>query len=76
MADRACLLARGDLDHVVAHEVAGAMREGKAATGVIAVPAAGLQRDQVMAKIEMNGDAFPFRPFAIGIEQKRLRLAR
>src|SRR5215472_16763488 len=59
-------------DHVVAHEVARAVRKGKAAAGSVAVPWTCLQAEQIMAKVEMNRDAFALSPFAVWIEEKRL----
>src|SRR5262249_51335170 len=60
----------------IAHEVARAMREGKATTGVVAVPRAGLQGDQIMTEVEVNRNAFTLGPFAIRIEQEWSWLGR
>src|SRR5262249_43375936 len=76
MPHRARLAAGRDLDHVIAHEVARAVREGKAAAGVVAVPRAGLERDQIVTEVEVDRNSFTLRPFAIGIEQEWLWLGR
>ena len=70
MLDRARLGSLGDLQHVVGHEVAPAMGMGEAAPGVITVPRAGLQRQEVVAEIEVDGNAFPFGPVEVGIDEK------
>ena len=46
------------------------MRVGKAAAGAVARPRRGLERQQIVPKIEMNGDTFPCCPIAIRIGQK------
>ncbi len=72
MPQRTRLAPRRDLDHVIGHEVAGAVSVGKAAARVVAIPGGRLQRDQVVAEIEMDGDAFAARPLPVGIEEKFL----
>src|SRR5262249_44669777 len=76
MPHRARLAAGGDLDHVIAHEVARAAREGKTAAGVVAVPRAGLEGDQIMTEVEVDRNPFALRPFAIRIEQEGPWLGR
>src|SRR5438128_10647220 len=70
MPHGACLAAGRDLDDVVAHEVARTVREGKTAAGVVTVPRAGLQGDQIMTEVEVDRNAFTLGPFAIRIEQE------
>src|SRR5262249_39563544 len=72
MPDWTRFSARGHFDHVVAHEVARAVRKGKAAARAIAVPWTCLQAEQVMAKVEMNRNAFALSPLTVGIKKKRL----
>src|SRR5215510_14938886 len=72
MLDRTRLPAGGNLDHVVAHEVAGAMRERKAAASIVAIPPAGLEREQIVAKIKVDGNSFAGGPVAIWIQEKIL----
>ena len=62
MFDRAGLRARVHLDDVIGHEVAPAMGMGEAAACVITIPGGGLQRQQIVAEIQMDGHAFPIRP--------------
>ena len=72
MLDGPCLPARRNLEHIVGHEVAAPVRVGEAAARVVAGPVARLQRQQIVAEIQMHRHAFPMRPSQIGIEQKTL----
>ena len=46
------------------------MGVGETAPGFVTVPGTGLQRQEVMAEIEMDGDALPLGPIQIGIDQE------
>ena len=63
MLDRAGLGAGVHLDHIIGHEVTPAVSMGEAAARAVAVPWGGLQRQQIVAEIQMDGHAFPIRPF-------------
>ena len=69
MLDRRGLPARLDLDHVVGHEVAAAVRVAEAPARVVARPRAGLDREQVVAEVEMDRHALAVGPIHVGIEQ-------
>ena len=46
------------------------MGVGEAAAGVVALPAARLEREKIVAEVEMDRDALPVRPVQVGIDQE------
>src|SRR5205823_1751897 len=52
------------------HEVAAAMAMGEAAARVVARPGLGLQRQQIMAEIDMDRDALAGGPIVVGLDQE------
>ena len=69
MFDRRCFATRLNLQHIIGHEIAAAMRMGKAAARIKPIPALGFERQKVMAKIKMDRNAFTIGPIHIGIEK-------
>ena len=63
------LLAGLHFEHEIGAEVAPAVRVREAAARVVAVPLVGLERQQVMAEVEMHGDALLLDPVHVGIEE-------
>src|SRR5579862_6504545 len=74
MLDRTRLLAGRHLDHVVAHKIASAVGERKAAAGVVAVPPSRLECKQIVPKIKVDRNSFAAGPVAVWIEKKILWL--
>jgi hypothetical protein len=70
MLDRACLGAGRNLDDIVGHEVAAPVRVREAAACVVAVPAAGLEREKIVPEIEMDRNPLAIGPIEIWIDKE------
>jgi aldehyde dehydrogenase (NAD+) len=60
---------KAPLTAMACHEVARAVRVREAALGLVAVPGAGLQFEQVVAEVQVDGDALALRPVSVGVDQ-------
>lgn len=67
--DRPGLFPGFHLKYVVGHEVASAVCVSEATARLVTVPGAGFELQQVMAEVEVDGDALAFGPVAVWIQQ-------